>query len=63
MGLSKTSPETLNLIPQMVKQEMAVMFKLKIIFRLLGMGARLRVETGQMEETPRSLKMVSTLWQ
>lgn len=49
MGLSKTSPETLSLILQIGKQEMAVMFKLKIIFKLLGMGTRLRVETGQME--------------
>lgn len=50
MWLSRPSPETLSLIPQTVKQGMAIMFKLRINLRLPGMGARFRVETGQMKE-------------
>lgn len=48
VGLSKPSPQTLNLMPQTVKQAMAGMSKLRITFRLMEMRARLRVETGQI---------------
>lgn len=49
MGPSKPRPETRSRIPQTVKQGRAVMFDLRSVLRLLGMGARLRVGTGQMK--------------
>lgn len=41
MGLSKPRPETLSLIPQTVKQGRAVMFKLRSVLRLLGLGGKI----------------------
>lgn len=62
MGPSTPSPETLSLIPQTVKQGMAIMLELRITLRPLGMGASLGVETGQMKDKTLSLKIVSTLY-